>query len=141
MVGPAMLAVASLMLFVACGGGSSNTPAPANTPAASTPRPVSTAAPGGGGGSGAITVEPIAAVERPGTVAVTAKVPANATCDLAVTLSVGVKLQADGLGEAKADAAGAIAWTFDVLATTVPGTARARVTCGSVDTVATFSIR
>jgi hypothetical protein len=62
----------------------------------------------------------------------------NATCDLAVTLPSGRESQSWGLGQATADRAGRVRWTWLTGTRTKPGTATTTVTCGSSSTTGTF---
>jgi hypothetical protein len=62
----------------------------------------------------------------------------NATCNLSVTLPSGRESQSSGLGQATADKAGRVEWTWLTGTRTDPGTATAIVTCGPSSTTGTF---
>jgi hypothetical protein len=61
-------------------------------------------------------------------------------CSLSVTLPSGRQSQSSGLGPATADGWGQVSWNWRTGTTTRPGTATAKVTCGSASTTDTFQI-
>lgn len=65
---------------------------------------------------------------------------ARDTCSLSITLPSGYASHASGLGDAAADTARHITWSWRIGTSTSPGTATIHITCGSVSRSRNFSI-
>ena len=63
------------------------------------------------------------------------------SCDLRITLPSGYVSQSHGLGDADANAAGDITWTWEIGPSTDPGTAHATISCTDGSAQRTFQIR
>jgi hypothetical protein len=109
--------------------------------AAVTPTP--TAPSTGFGGGSAVTVTSFKASISPGDEdSLSVHSPkADDSCDLAITLPSGYRSESHGLGEARANAAGDVTWTWEIGPSTDPGTAHASITCSAGSTQGSFQIR
>jgi hypothetical protein len=105
-------------------------PAPSNTATSPAPTNATTAR----------IVSVTSPVKRGSTASLVAQTDAGAACNLAVTLPSGSQSASSGLGTANADGSGRVSWSWRTGSNTTPGTAHAKVSCGSANASADFEI-
>jgi hypothetical protein len=79
--------------------------------------------------SGAVAIVSATGAAPGGQARATVQTTPGATCSLAYTTPAGTVSRASGLGARAADAAGSVSWTWDIAASTRPGTGTIVVTC------------